>query len=181
VRANPMTDLFCVEGIRRAAGALPRVWENGGDREARADMAWASLLGGLALANAGLGVVHGFAAPVGGMFPAPHGAACAAVLPHAMEVNLQALRARAPASPALRRYGEVARLLTGGSEATAEDGVRWIAEICRRLEIPPLRAYGVSEADITDLVEKAAQASSMKGNPIVLTAEELRQIIARAI
>jgi len=181
VRANPMTDLFCVEGIRRAAGALPRVWEDGGDRQARADMAWASLLGGLALANAGLGAVHGFAAPVGGMFPAPHGAACAALLPHAIAVNIAALRARAPASQALGRYDEVARLLTGRSQATAEDGVRWTAEICRRLEIPPLRAYGVTEADIPDLVEKAAQASSMKGNPIVLTPEELRQIIQRAI
>jgi alcohol dehydrogenase class IV len=181
VRANPMTDLFCIEGIRRAAGALPRVWEDGGDRQARTDMAWASLLGGLALANAGLGAVHGFAAPIGGMFPAPHGAACAALLPHAIAVNIQALRARAPASPALGRYGEVARLLTGSPQATAEDGVRWTAEICRKLEIPPLRAYGVGEADVPDLVEKAAQASSMKGNPIVLTPEELRQIVEGAI
>jgi alcohol dehydrogenase class IV len=181
LRANAMTDLFCIEGIRRAAGALPRVWEDGGDRQARADMAWASLLGGLALANAGLGAVHGFAAPVGGMFPVPHGAACAALLPHAIAVNIAALRARAPASQALSRYDEVARLLTGRSQATAEDGVRWTAEICRRLEIPPLRAYGVSEADIPGLVEKAAQASSMKGNPIVLTTEELRRIIEGAI
>ena len=181
LRANAMTDVFCIEGIRRAAAALPRVWENGGDRQARTDMAWASLLGGLALANAGLGAVHGFAAPIGGMFPAPHGAACAALLPHAIAVNIQALRARAPASQALRRYDEVARLLTGRSQATAEDGVRWIAEICRKLEIPPLRAYGVTETDIPDLVEKAAQASSMKGNPIVLAPQELRQIIEGAI
>jgi alcohol dehydrogenase class IV len=144
-------------------------------------MAWASLLGGLALANAGLGAVHGFAAPVGGMFPAPHGAACAALLPHAMETNIQALRARAPASQALGRYAEVARLLTGRSQANAEDGVLWTTEICRKLEIPPLRAYGVSEADIPALVEKAAQASSMKGNPIVLTPEELRHIVKGAI
>ena len=87
-RANAMTDLFCVEGIRRTAAALPRAWEDGGDRQARSDMAWASLLGGLSLANAGLGAVHGFAAPIGGMFPAPHGAVCAAVLPHAMAVNV---------------------------------------------------------------------------------------------
>jgi alcohol dehydrogenase class IV len=177
LRANAMTDLFCVEGIRCAAGALPRVWEDGGDRHARTDMAWASLLGGLALANAGLGAVHGFAAPVGGMFPVPHGAACAALLPHAIAVNIAALRARAPASP----YDEVARLLTGRSQATAEDGVRWTADICRKLEIPPLRAYGVTQADIPDLVEKAAQASSMKGNPIVLTPQELRRIIEGAI
>src|SRR5664279_1027412 len=90
VRANPMTDQFAIEGMRRAATALPRVWENGGDREARGEMAWASLLGGMALANAGLGAVHGFAAPLGGMWNAPHGAVCAALLPYAMEVNIRA-------------------------------------------------------------------------------------------
>jgi alcohol dehydrogenase class IV len=180
-RANAMTDLYCVEGIRRAAAALPRACAQGHDREARCDMAWASLLGGLALANAGLGAVHGFAAPVGGMFPAPHGAVCAAVLPHAMEVNVRALRQRAPESQALRRYQEVARLVTGRPQATAEDGARWTAEICRGLEIPPLRKYGVGPGDIAGLVEKAAKASSMKGNPIVLTPQELGEIMARAV
>ena len=86
-RANFMTDLFCIDGIRRAATALPAAWENGADREARTAMSWAALLGGLALANAGLGVVHGFAAPVGGMFAAPHGAVCAAVLPQDQPVR----------------------------------------------------------------------------------------------
>ncbi len=180
-RANPMTDLFCEEGIRRAAGALPRAWENGQNRTARCDMAWASLLGGLALTNAGLGAVHGFAAPIGGMFPAPHGAVCAAVLPHAIAINVQALRARDAAGPALGRYEEVARLLTGQPQATAEDGVQWIAQLCRRLEIPPLRAYGVAAADIPRVVEKAAHASSMKGNPVALTPEELGEIVARAL
>ena len=179
LRANPMTDQFCVEGMRRAAAALPRVWKNGGDREARSDMAWSSLLGGMALANAALGAVHGFAAPLGGMFPTPHGAACAAVLPHAMEVNVRALRARAPEK--LIRYDEVARLVTGMPHAFAADGVAWIAALCRELEIPPLRAYGVGESDLPALVEKAAQSSSIKGNPIVLTGEELREIISRAL
>ena len=179
VRANPMTDQFCVEGIRRASGALPRVWDNGGDRQARCDMAWASLLGGMALANAALGAVHGFAAPLGGMFPAPHGAVCAALLPHAMEVNVGALRARSPEK--LERYHEVARLLTGKPHATAHDGAAWVAALCRKLEIPPLRSYGVTQGDLPLLVEKAAQANSMKGNPIVLTEEELREIISRAL
>src|SRR5262249_19837495 len=111
VRANPITDLFCRDGMRRAAAALPRLWEDPTDREARREMSWAALLGGLALANAGLGAVHGFAAPIGGMFHAPHGAACAAVLPFAMEMNIHALRSRAPESAALQRYEEVARLL----------------------------------------------------------------------
>jgi alcohol dehydrogenase class IV len=181
VRANPMTDLFCAEGIRQAAAALPQAWEDGHNREARGAMAWASLLGGLALANAGLGVVHGFAAPVGGMFCAPHGAICAAVLPHAMEGNIQALSARAPESQAVERYDQVARLLTGSAQATAPDGVRWIAELCRKLEIPPLSTYGVSAGDIPELAEKAAKASSMKGNPIPLTPGELGEILERAI
>ena len=179
-RSNAMTDLYCVEGMRCAGAALARAFDNGADRAARRDMAWASLLGGLSLANAGLGAVHGFAAPIGGMFPAPHGAVCAAVLPHAMEVNVRALRQRAPDSDALRRYDEVARILTGNPQATASDGVAWTSEICRRLEIPPLRTYGVRTEDFGVLVEKAAKASSMKANPIVLTPEELTEIISRA-
>ena len=185
LRANPMTDQFCVEGMRRAASALPRLWENGGDGEARGHMAWASLLGGMALANAALGAVHGFAAPIGGMFPAPHGAVCAALLPHAMEVNIRALRARSPENARfpekLSRYDEVARLITCRPHATAQDGVAWIAALCQRLEIPPLRTYGVTQNDLDLLVEKAALASSMRGNPIVLTGEELREIICRAL
>jgi alcohol dehydrogenase class IV len=181
IRGNAMTDMLCVEGIRRAALALPRAWSNGSDREARAEMSWASLLGGMALANAGLGAVHGFAAPIGGMFPAPHGAVCAAVLPHAMDVNVRALKARAPESRALHRYGEIARLVTGNAAAGAEDGVAWVANLCRTLEIQPLRAYGVREQHASGLAAKAANASSMKGNPISLTADELKEIVLRAL
>src|SRR6059058_774325 len=141
MRANPMTDLFCTEGIRRAAAALPRVWEDGHDRDARTGIAWASLLGGMALANAGLGAVHGFAAPVGGMFPAPHGAVCAALLPHAFAVNVRAVTARAPGK--LTRFDEVARLITGNPQAVAADGVAFLGELCRELEVPPLRSYGI--------------------------------------
>jgi alcohol dehydrogenase class IV len=179
VRANPMTDALCVEGIRSAARALPRVWDDGSDRSARAEMSWASVLGGMALANAGLGAVHGFAAPVGGMFPAPHGAICAAVLPHALDVNIRAIRSRAPEK--LARFDEVARLLTGKPYASASDAASWIGDLVRKLEIPPLRTYGITEADVPVLSEKAAKASSMKGNPIVLTGEELEEIISRAM
>src|SRR5262249_2208903 len=118
-RANPLTDSICAEGIRRVACSLRRVFDNGADKAARGDMALASLFGGLALANAGLGAVHGFASPIGGMFPAPHGAVCAALLPHAMEANLIALRERAPRSGALRRYDDVARWLVGSDRVAA--------------------------------------------------------------
>jgi alcohol dehydrogenase class IV len=181
IRANPITDMFCLEGMCRAAGALLRVCQDGHDRQARTDMALASLLGGLALANAGLGAVHGFAAPVGGMFTAPHGAVCAALLPHAMEVNIRALRARAPQSDSLRRFETVARILTSDPDAAPEDGVNWVSRVCRQLSIPPLRSYGIQEQDVPVLVENAAQASSMKANPIPLTPDELCQLLTRAL
>jgi alcohol dehydrogenase class IV len=180
LKANPMTDLICQEGIRRIAISLPRAFEDGSDREARSSMAWGSLLAGMALANAGLGAVHGFAAPIGGMFPAPHGAVCAAILPHAVEINVEALRARAPHRDALKRYDTVARLLTGQPHAVADDAVWWLTEICAKLEIPPLRAYGVEEGHVGELVAKAAKASSMKSNPLELTSEELTEIVTRA-
>jgi len=180
-RANPLTDGSCVEGLRRGSRSLRRAYHNGRDAEARTDMALASLLGGLALANAGLGVVHGFAAPLGGMFPAPHGAVCAALLPRGMEVNIRALRARTPESESLRRYEEIARLLTGRPNAAAEDGVAWVRAICQELNIPPLSSYGIREADVPVLVEKASRASSIKTNPIVLTADELGEVLTRAL
>ncbi|NBV22736.1 MAG: iron-containing alcohol dehydrogenase [Proteobacteria bacterium] len=181
VRANPLTDGVCVEGMRRAARSLRRAFERGDDAAAREDMALASLFGGVALANAGLGAVHGFAAPIGGMFPAPHGAVCAALLPGVMAANVRALRERAPDNPALRRYDEVARLLTGSPQATAADGVTWTRELCSALGISPLRTWGLTETDVPAVVEKALQASSMKANPIPLTAQELGEILRAAL
>jgi alcohol dehydrogenase class IV len=176
-----MTDGLCVEGIRRAARSLRVVFADGRNKPAREDMAVASLHGGLALANAGLGAVHGFAGPIGGSFPAPHGAICAALLPHVMAANLRALRQRAPDSAALRRYDEVARLLAGNAGATADDGVDWIGKLVADLQIPRLGGYGIREEHVADLVAKAANASSMKANPIVLTAEELAETLRLAL
>ncbi|MGO8818584.1 MAG: iron-containing alcohol dehydrogenase [Terriglobia bacterium] len=181
IRANPMTDGFCAQGIPLVAQSLRRAFHYGQDREARSDMSLAALFSGLALANAGLGVVHGFAAPLGGRFPAPHGAICAAILPYGMEINLRALRARAPQSIALSRYQEVARMITGRGGATAEDGIAWTRAICQELEIPPLKAYGIGEPDVPTLIAEAAKASSMKGNPLVLTPEELKGILRKAV
>jgi alcohol dehydrogenase class IV len=180
-RANPFTDAMCLDGIRRAAASLPRAYKQGDDEEARADMAYASLLGGLALANAGLGVVHGFAAPVGGMFDAPHGAVCAALLPAGMHANISALRTREPENPALDRYREIAALLTGNPDATPEDGAEWVRNLTQDLSIPSLSAWGIREGDIPGLVEKAARASSMKANPLVLTNAELTAMLASSL
>ncbi len=180
-RANPLTDGFCREGMARVSRSLRRAYAHGDDAAAREDMALASLLGGLALANAGLGAAHGCAGPIGGMFPAPHGAVCAALLPHVMAVNLRALRQRQPHSPVLERYVEIGRILTGRPDATAEDGVAWVATLAGDLDVPPLRAYGITADDIPVLVAKAAVASSTRANPIALTATELTEILERAL
>lgn len=180
VRANPLIDALCRDGLRRVARSLRRACTAGDDLQARTDLAYGALLGGLALANAGLGAVHGLAAPLGGRHPAPHGAVCAALLAPAIETNLRALRDRAPDSPALRRYEEVARELTGRPEATMAEGCQWIRDLTRDLGIPTLKAYGVTSADFPELVDQARQASSMKANPIVLTDDEIRAILEAA-
>jgi alcohol dehydrogenase class IV len=181
VRANALTDAICVDGIKRVAGALGRAYRDGSDRDARCDMSLASLFGGLALANAGLGVVHGFASPLGGQWNAPHGALCAAILPHGMAANVAALRERAPQHPALERYAVIARLLTGRKDAHAEDGIDWVRALCAELHVAPLCAWGIQESDLPGLVEKAARASSMKANPLPLTSDELTVLLSAAL
>ncbi|HXR05075.1 MAG TPA: iron-containing alcohol dehydrogenase [Verrucomicrobiae bacterium] len=180
-RANPLTDGFCVEGIRRAAGSLRAAFADGKNEAAREDMAMASLLGGFALANAGLGAVHGFAGPIGGSFPAPHGAICAALLPQVMNANLRALRQRAPGSEALRRYDRLGRWLTGDAEAAADEGVAWVRKLVSDVQIPRLGTYGIRGEHVAGLVEKAMRASSMKANPIALTPEELAETLRQAL
>jgi alcohol dehydrogenase class IV len=179
--ANPLTDAFARDGIARAARSLRRAVAHGDDLSAREDMALTALMGGLALANARLGAVHGFAAPIGGMFDAPHGAICAALLAPVMRTNIHALRQRAPEHPALERYVEVARLLTGRSDADAEDGAAWVAALASDLNIPGLRAYGIEPAHCDEIARKAAQASSMKGNPITLAHDELTAVLEAAL
>jgi alcohol dehydrogenase class IV len=181
VRSNPVTDGFCVEGLKRVARSFRSAFEDGHDIPARENMALASLFGGLSLANAGLGGVHGFASPIGGMFDAPHGAICAALLPHVMEINIRALQERARESAVLSRYDTIATLLTGSGKATSEDGIRWVHDLCKDLRIPGLRTYGVSESDVPVVVEQAVKASSMKANPIQLTTEELTKVLEQAI
>lgn len=180
-QANPLSDAFCREGMQRVARALRRAYLDGHDAAARTDMALASLCGGLALANAKLGAVHGFAAPLGAMFPVPHGMVCAQLLPLVMAANIQALQQRAPDGQALQRYAEIARILTSDPNAQAADGVSWVRHLCMGLHVPPLGQFGITAAAIPTVVERAQQASSMQGNPIVLTAEELTHVLNQAL
>ena len=181
VRANSMTDGFCLEGMGCAARSLVRAFRDGSSVSARADMAFASLMGGLALANAGLGVIHGCAAPVGGLFRAPHGAVCAALLGPGMAANIRALRSRAPGSESLARYQRIAAVLTQNPGAAPEDGPVHMRELCAELAIPPLHSYGIREADVNALVTHALRATSMKGNPVSLAPQELAAMLVEAL
>ncbi|MCU0915388.1 MAG: iron-containing alcohol dehydrogenase [Planctomycetes bacterium] len=180
-QANPLTDGICREGLHRAGRSLQRAFEDGGNAAAREDMAIASLLSGMALANAKLGAVHGFAGPLGGMTRAPHGVICGKLLPYVMQANVRALRDRAPNTPALARFDEVARILTAQTMAQAADAVAWIEKLCAALALPGLRGYALDEEDFPAVVAKARGASSMKGNPISLDDQELHHILRQVI
>jgi alcohol dehydrogenase class IV len=177
LRANPVTDGLCLEGLRLASRALATACDKGTDLRARTDMCAASLLGGLALANAGLGVVHGFAGAIGGMYKAAHGALCAAVLPYGITANINALRSQDPDGAALGRYATLARLVTGNSGAGPDRLADWAKALVRKLAIPTLSAYGVKPADFAGIAEKAANSNSMKTNPVSLTAAELTRVL----
>jgi alcohol dehydrogenase class IV len=179
--SNPLTDAVCREGMQRAARSLRKAYEVGSDATAREDMALTSLFGGLALANAKLGAVHGFAGVLGGMYHAPHGVICAGLLPHVIAINVRALQQRLPDSPYLERYREVSRLMTGRQNATVSDGIAMLQDLANALSIPPLSAYGVTKKDFPEIIEKSAAASSMKGNPVKLTAQELEEVLTLAL
>jgi alcohol dehydrogenase class IV len=180
-KANPFTDALCREGLPKAAAALPSVVENGDDLESRTRMSLASLFSGLTLANAGLGAVHGIAGPLGGMIQAPHGALCAALLPYVWEANLLTLQHYFANGEKNRRFIEAARLLTGDPQADADAGLQYLFQLTSRLKIPPLAHWGLEGWAVPGLVRKAQTASSMKGNPVNLSDEELTVIIEKAM
>ncbi len=180
-QANPLTDAIAREGVRRAARSLRKAFIDGTDAAAREDLSLASLFGGLALANAKLGAVHGFAGVLGGMIAIPHGIVCARLLPFVMETNVRALQERMSASPALARYDEIARIVTGDSQAAAADGVAWVQELCAELAVPPLRQFGLTESDFGPVVAMSQKASSMKGNPLPLSDVELTGVLQLAL
>ncbi len=177
--ASPLTDGFCREGLRRAGTSLRAAWWDGGNVGARTDMALCAALSGLALANAKLGAVHGFAGPLGGMIDAPHGAICAALLPATTRVTVRALVERDPGNRALVRFEEAGELLTGVFGIHPLLG--WLEDITAEFGIPGLRDLGLREERIGEACAKARTASSMKGNPIALTDDELREILRAAM
>ena len=179
--SNPLTDGICREGLMRTAGSMEKVFLDGSNIKAREDMCIASLFGGIALANAKLGAVHGIAGPLGGMYPSSHGGVCGRLLPFVMATNIAALKNRFPASDALTRYKEIARMVTGNLKASALESVIWVQNLCDSMGVAPLSRYGVHEKDIDRIVERSQKASSMRGNPVQLKKEELQDILQQAL
>jgi alcohol dehydrogenase class IV len=182
--ANSLTDGLALEAVALARTALPRAFTQGADLQARQDMAIAALLSGITLSNAGLGAVHGLAAPLGGNCKVPHGVVCAALLPLVMEVNTHLLQEQGNAL-ALARYARVCRVLTqtdGTSDSLAiAQGIEWVHVLVRKLGIPRLGEFGVAEAHVPGVAALAQKASSMRYNPVVLSAQTLETILRRAL
>ncbi|HUX41704.1 MAG TPA: iron-containing alcohol dehydrogenase [Rectinemataceae bacterium] len=190
-RSNPLVDGLCREGLKRGIPALPRAFRDGKDIEARSDMAFAALAGGMALANAGLGAVHGIAGPLGGLSGAPHGAICAALLPHVVAANVRRLTAMvAGATPgdvawtlardaSVAKYAEVASLVAG-KRAGAEDAAPILAAFTKSLGARKLRDLGLARDDFAQLVEASKRANSMKANPVELSDEDILGILVAA-
>ncbi|RPH99700.1 MAG: iron-containing alcohol dehydrogenase [Calditrichaeota bacterium] len=179
-KANPFTDALCRQALKMATRSLIKAVEHGADAAAREEMCFAAVCGGLALANAGLGAVHGFAGVIGGMFPAPHGQICARLLPQVIRVNVQALRRRAPNSTSLSQYKLLAKLILDSADASTEQLVDYFECLNERLAIPSLAAFGVTPSHHPSIIRQAQKASSMKNNPIELNEEELNEIMDNA-
>lgn len=179
-RAQPLTDALCVEGIRRAVRSLEKAVNDGRNLEAREDLALAAMFSGMALANAGLGAVHGFAAPIGGSYKAPHGAVCAALLAPVWKVNWAAIQ-KVGSAETKARFEAASRLLLPEEKGPPEEAVTFLEALTQRLQIPRLGRHGIVEADLEDIATKAAKASSMKGNPVPLSQEELLTILRSAL
>jgi alcohol dehydrogenase class IV len=178
---TPITDALCRDGIQLIRNAIINAFNDGRDMSARNQMALASLYGGIALTNANLGAVHGIAGPFGGMFDAPHGAVCGRLLPSVMAVNIKAIQNREPHNPALSRYTDIARWMTGLERVQAMDGAYKVSEIVDKIGVPGLGSYGFTEDDLDDLINHSYASSSMKGNPIQLQPADIREILMGSI
>jgi alcohol dehydrogenase len=188
LKAGPMTDALALAGLEAARDGL-LAWHADPDGPAapaaRSRMAYAALLSGICLAHAGLGGVHGLASPLGAQLPIPHGIACGTTLAGITAANVAALERREPGSPALDRYATLGRLLAGLPEtATAIEARTALVETLQAwtdaLAIPGLRAFGLDEAGIPAIVADG-RGSSMRTNPVVLTDEELVEVLRAAL
>lgn len=178
IKANPATDALCRAGIPLIARSLQRACEKPGDLRARSDLALSAWWSGVALANAGLGAVHGFAGALGGMTEAPHGLLCARFLAPVCRANVAALRIIQNGEATLQRYADLAALLTGNPVATIDEGIDWLETWIHSLPLPRLPGWQIA-ADA--VIDAALRSSSMKGNPVALDRKQLADVLANVM
>ena len=183
-RSAPLTDSLAWGGMKAARGGLLALYGDAGDARARERMAYAAMVSGITLAQVGLGSVHGLAAPLGAFFPIPHGVACGTLVATATRINIQSLRTRDPAHPALEKYAQVGRLLSKQGQPDLDSAhavlIDTLESWTRTLNIPTLAHYGVAQADIPRIVANS-RGSSMKTNPVWLEDDEIAAIISARI
>lgn len=183
VRSNPFTDALALSGLQAVRDGFFAARAGGSDvaaQQGRACMAYASLLSGITLAQAGLGSVHGLASPLGAYFPIPHGVVCGTLVATASAVNIRALQRDANRT-ALAKYARVGRLLAPAAPAHDEAALDALVQVLRewtaRLELPALGRFGVRAADIPRIVA-GARGNSMQTNPVRLTDAEISEIVS---
>jgi alcohol dehydrogenase len=179
-KANRMTDALALDGLRRGLPALPRWVANSKDVDAASDMAYAALLSGMVLAHAGLGAVHGMAAPVGAFFPAPHGSVCGILLSETTRQNIVHLQAQDSSSEGLTRYVDVGRLLLNDPTLSDAHALTLLVEQLQNWQadfaLPKLSYFGMTHADIPRVVANS-RGNSMKTNPVYLNDAVLAEIL----
>ncbi len=173
---SPLTDILALEGIQRVINSLPKACDDGTDISARADLSYSSYLSGIVLANAGLGLVHGFASAIGGLNAIPHGVVCGTLMAEANRLTLQHLRKNAGDNIALKKYAHLGRLTTDSNltDSEAQDRfVEYLTDLCTTLGIPRLGDYGITDQLFDDILQQTGN----KYNPAPLTKEEQRLIL----
>jgi len=179
-KRNVLVDGLCRQALRLAGRSFLRTCGEPDDPEDRESMCFVSLVGGMALTNAGLGAVHGLAGPLGGMLQAPHGALCARLVGPVTAANIRELAVTGDPEGLLPRFDEMGALLYGEPDTNRHDLVHWLEDAATTTGIPPLDRWGFARGMIPETILKAGAASSMKGNPVQLAPAVLREILEQS-
>lgn len=184
-KASRFTDALAWSGMKAARNALLEWYKSGPEaRDAQAGMAYAALMSGITLAQAGLGSVHGLASPLGAFFPIPHGVVCGTLVAQATAMNIRALQARGEGRDTLLKYAQAGRMLAHDMQLSDAEALKRLTDILydwtEQMQLPKLSAFGVTAADIPRIVSNS-RGSSMKTNPVLLSDEEIGEILANCI
>ncbi|WP_135383046.1 iron-containing alcohol dehydrogenase [Vibrio tasmaniensis] len=174
---NPLTDMICEEGLRKLSGSVIQacIYD---EPQARSDLAFSSMLGGIAITNTKLGAAHGLASALGGKISAPHSVITARLAPFVMLENI-AVAKEQQRSDILARYQRISQIVTDNVEATEEDAISWLSEVLDTLKLPTLLEFGVCEAQFDEVSADALKSVAIKGNPLPLNQERLVHILKK--